>query len=86
VPPVVVIVKGDVTVALVIPAIEIVLANVPLPEYTPVIVAWPAIVKPAAPSVAVPVRVNVLPTLAACAPAPTSSAKAKVENVRFILY
>src|ERR1039458_5342786 len=67
-----------------IPAIEIVLANVPLPEYTPVIVALPVIVKPAAPSVAVPVRVNVLLTLAACAPAQASSAKTKVENVRFI--
>jgi hypothetical protein len=32
VPPVTVIVKGDVSVVLVIPAIEIVLAKVPLPE------------------------------------------------------
>jgi predicted TIM-barrel enzyme len=63
-----------------------VLAKVPLPEYTPGIVAWPVIVKPVAPSVAVPVSVNVLLTLAACAPAPTSSAKTKVENVRFIVY
>src|ERR1035438_906228 len=77
-------VKGDVTVVLVILVMSIVLTNVPLPEYTPVIVAWPVIVKPVMPSVAVPVRVNVLLTVAACAAAPTSSAKAKVENVRFI--
>ena len=84
VPPLSVIVKSDVTVVLVILVREIVLANVPFPEYTPGIVAWPVITKPVPPRVAVPVRVNVLLTVAACAPAQASSAKDKVKNVRFI--
>src|ERR1022692_1116572 len=75
-------VKGAVTVVLVIPEIGIVLANVPLPTF--VSVAWPVITKPAADRGAVPVRVNVLLTVAACAPAQASSAKDKVKNVRFI--
>src|ERR1019366_1796254 len=73
-------VKGAVTVALVIP--EIVLANVPLPTF--VSVAWPVITKPVADRVAVPVNVKLLLTVAACAPAQASSAKDKVKNVRFI--
>ena len=77
-------VKGAVTVVLVMPAMAIVLAKVPLPEYTPVMVAWPVIAKPLADRVAVPVKANVLVTLAACTPIQSSSAKAKVENVRFI--
>src|ERR1039458_5816031 len=77
-------VNGAVTVVLVIFVREIVLANVPFPEYTPGIVAWPVITKPVPPRVAVPVRVNVLLTVAACTPAQASSANDKVKNVRFI--
>ena len=49
-----------------------------------VIVTWPVIANPAADRVAVPVKVNVLLTVAACAHRQASSATTKVENVRFI--